>query len=153
GKDSAELTLPVARQRPQYGAWPRTATRMLDGNVGYLRLASMSADPAFLDAIDAAMNGFRSARALIVDVRGNGGGTRDALRRLFPYLLEPGSKPQVVNVAAPLLAACEEDAADGPLSDRGMHPASWPKWSEAQRAAVAACAAAFKPEWRPPQQE
>jgi hypothetical protein len=153
GNGCAEVALPVARQLPVYGAWPRRETRLLDGNVGYLRLPEMSSDAAFLDGIDAAMTSFRGTRALIVDVRGNGGGSRDALRRLFPYLLAPADAPQVANVAAALLAASEAQgaAADGLLADRGLWPLEWSGWSDAQRAAITGLLHTFAPEWKLPQ--
>ncbi|MCK5943706.1 MAG: hypothetical protein KAI24_17110, partial [Planctomycetes bacterium] len=73
-----EHTLPVARRKPMFGAWPRRATAVLDGDVGYLRLERMAGDAEQLAAIDAAMHRFRDTRGLVIDVRGNGGGT-DAL--------------------------------------------------------------------------
>lgn len=75
-----EHAFEVADRPPAYGIWPLGATRRLDGDLGYLRLEQMRSDPEFLDAIDAAMHSFRGTKGLVVDVRGNGGGTRDALR-------------------------------------------------------------------------
>src|SRR5262249_34525792 len=131
GKAGAEVSLAVARRLPVYGAWPRAASRLLADNVGYLRLPEMSGDAAFLDGIDAAMAGFRGTRGLIVDVRGNGGGSREALRRLFPYLLAPGDPPQVANVAAALLPASPpRGATDDLLADRGLWPLQWRGWRD-----------------------
>jgi hypothetical protein len=153
GNGGAEVSLAVARRPPVYGPWPRAATRLLADNVGYLRLSEMSGDAAFLDGIDAAMATFRGTRGLIVDVRGNGGGSREALRRLFPYLLAPGDPPQVANVAAALLAAGRPSGADadGLLADRGLRPLEWRGWSDAQRAAITQFLRAFQPEWKLPQ--
>ena len=54
---------------------------VLDGNIGYIRLASFSfgvlglgSAKEFRKAFDAAMEVVRGCRALIIDVRGNGGG-------------------------------------------------------------------------------
>jgi len=55
--------------------------RGLDGEIGYLRLGRMS-DEA-VDLIRESMEGFREAMGLIVDVRGNGGGSRYALAGTF----------------------------------------------------------------------
>jgi hypothetical protein len=145
-----ELLLEVAAVKPVYGAWPRTESRLLDGNVGYLRLPSMRSEPEFLDGIDAAMQSFRGARALVVDVRGNGGGSRDALRRLFPYFLGPDDPPVVANVAAVLLSTCGRADPASLLADRGLHLADWQGWTDAQRAAITQFARGFAPEWQPP---
>jgi hypothetical protein len=72
----------------------------LDGNLGYLRIAQMAGDAGFLDGLDASMQTFRATKGLVIDVRGNGGGSRDALRRLAPYLLPENGAPVVGNVAA-----------------------------------------------------
>lgn len=142
------IDVPVAATKPVYGAWPRTETRRLDGDVGYLRLASMDDDPAFLDGIDAAMQRFRDTRGLVVDVRGNGGGSRDALLRLAPYLLPAGGPPIVGNVAAVLL----EDGAAAPanaLADRHLYRADWDGWTGPQRRAIAEFLKRFEPSWQP----
>lgn len=146
------LELGLARAKPLYGEWPRSRSRLLGGDVGYLRIEAMDDAPAFLDGIDEAMQAFRTTRGLIVDVRGNGGGSRDALRRLFPYLLGAGEGPQVVNVARVLLDP-EGGQGEGLLEDRGMHPTGWDGWTDAQRAAVAGFAAGFRPAWTPPRGE
>lgn len=145
-----ELLLAVAERKPIYGSWPRGQSRVLEGNVGYLRLPGMASDAAFLDGIDAAMQQFKDTKALVVDVRGNGGGSRDALRRLFPYLLADGEAPQVVNAAAVLLSTVDDATADDLLADRGMHRADWQGWSQTQRQAVTAFARGFQPQWQLP---
>ncbi|MBL9077165.1 MAG: hypothetical protein JNL08_06670 [Planctomycetes bacterium] len=141
--------VPLAARRPAYGAWPRTETRRLDGGIGYLRLPEMSGDAAFLDGLDAAMRSFRDTNGLVLDVRGNGGGTRDALRRLAPYLLPAAGAPVVGNVAAVLLTPGDAERTDA-LADRGLFPRDWPGWTKAQRAAIDAFARGFRPSWSPP---
>lgn len=145
---TVEQELAMTPSRPTYGSWPRTASRLLADNVGYLRIASMRSDAQFLAAIDASMQEFADTRALIVDVRGNGGGSRDALRRLFPYLLAEADGPQVVNVARVLLQA------GGPstdlLFDRGMYLQDDARWNDAERAAITAFARTFAARWTPP---
>ncbi|HEX5051894.1 MAG TPA: S41 family peptidase [Planctomycetota bacterium] len=146
---SCDVQLDVAARRPTYGAWPRADTGLIDGDVGYLRLLQMRGDAPFLDGIDAAMRAFRGTRGLVVDVRGNGGGTRDALRRLAPYLLPGDGEPIVGNVAAILLDHGEPAPVDT-LADRGLYPADWPGWSDAQRAAITRFARGFQPSWKLP---
>jgi hypothetical protein len=144
-----DVTLDIATRRPVYGEWPRTATRRLDGDVGYLRIAQMGDDAALLDGIDAAMQSFRDTKGLVIDVRGNGGGTRDALRRLAPYLLPANGAPVVGNVAAVLLERGQAAAPDA-LADRGLFPVDWNGWTDAQRTAITAFARTWKPSWKLP---
>lgn len=42
---------------------------------------------------------FRNAKALVVDIRGNGGGERDILYTLSGYFIQPAQSPWVANVA------------------------------------------------------
>ena len=154
GATGAEPTeLPMARDWPIYGQWPRTSTGQLEGDVGYLRIPKMSRDRNALDEIDAAMQRFRDSRALIIDVRGNGGGSRDILRRLLPYLLADDDPPQVVNAAMVLRQRDDDKRRGGLLADRGMHPADWPGWNDAQRRAVAEFQESFAPVWTPTRRE
>jgi hypothetical protein len=143
-----DVTLAASARRPVYGAWPRTATRRLDGDFGYLRIEQMRSDAAFLDGLDAAMQSFRDTRGLVIDVRGNGGGSRDALRRLAPYLL-PSGAPLVGNVAAVLLDGGEAASPDA-LADRGLYPLDWTDWTGPQREAIAAFVGNWKPSWELP---
>ncbi len=149
--ETETLALRVASRYPTYGDWPRTASRVLPGGIGYLRIPRMSSDPAFLDGIDAAMAQFEKTRGLIIDVRGNGGGSRAALRRLFPYFMSETDAPRVANVAA-YRKQPEDDPhrAGGFLQNRWLYPANWPGWSERQRDAITRVAKAFEPDWRLP---
>ena len=144
-----DVTLATTNRKPAYGTWPRTETRLLDGNLGYLRIAQMAGDAGFLDGLDASMQTFRATKGLVIDVRGNGGGSRDALRRLAPYLLPENGAPVVGNVAAILL---QKGAVAGPdaLADRGLYQADWPGWTDAQRTAITQFARGFKPSWKLP---
>ncbi|HLQ39320.1 MAG TPA: S41 family peptidase, partial [Planctomycetota bacterium] len=148
----APRTLELHPRPPAYGTWPRRDSRILDGNLGYLRLADTSDDDAELDAIDARMADFKATRGLIVDVRGSGGGSRQALRRLFPYLLAAQDPPRVAGIAAFRLTKGTDDPNDaqGYLADQGLYPANWSGWSDAARTAIIAASRRFKPEWTPP---
>lgn len=144
-----DLAVAVATRCPSYGTWPKTTTRTLDGNLGYLRLESMRDDAGFLASLDEAMHGFRDTVGLVIDVRGNGGGTRDALRRLAPYLLPADGAPVVGNVAAVLLDGGKAAPTDA-LADRGLYPLDWTGWSDAQRGAITAFVRSWRPSWKLP---
>ncbi|MEZ5964218.1 MAG: S41 family peptidase [Planctomycetota bacterium] len=143
-------TVEPAQRKPIYGSWPLGTHRLL-GDVGYLRLASMDDDPRFLDGLDAAMQRCKGTRGLILDVRGNGGGSRAALRRLFPYFMRDDAPAHVANIAAYRLAPGDDPhRPDGYLADRVLHPAQWQGWDGAARSAIAAAERRFRPEWQPP---
>ncbi|MFK7743135.1 MAG: S41 family peptidase [Planctomycetota bacterium] len=150
GSTKRELELPVARKGARYGAWPRQETGLLaDGNVGYLRIASMTDSPEFLDHLDQSMVEFRETKGIVIDVRGNGGGSRDILRRLAPYFLPADGTPVVGNAAAYLLdpdkAASPED-----LASRFLYGADWQGWQGRERTAIGKFLKGFRPSWKLP---
>ncbi len=124
----------------------RSQSRIVEGDIGYLRLESMDDDA--VKEIHSWMPRFADTRGLIVDVRGNGGGSRDALINLFPHLMRAESA--VVNVAKYRLAPeFDEDH----LEAREMYRATHPGWTDAERRVVRAFAASFEPEWSPPEED
>jgi C-terminal processing protease CtpA/Prc len=128
---------------------PESESRILDGNVGYLRIATMDARAAA--EVNRLMPQFRGTVGLIVDVRGNGGGTRDALRALFPYLMSQTEAPRVVNAAKYRLhPEYREDHLGG---SRFMYSESWEGWTHEERAAIAQFKTTFRPQWTPPEAE
>ena len=90
----------VEGRKPMFGAWPRSQPDdlrddgTLPGNIGYIRIARMDDAPELLADIDRAMADFRATEGLVIDVRGNGGGTRHVLRHLFPYFMAQDEGPQ-----------------------------------------------------------
>ena len=154
GKKTRELEVEVASRRPSYGQRVQGEHRTLGGKVGYLRIAEMSDDPDFLAGLEQAMAGFARTKGLVIDVRGNGGGSRDALVRLAPYLLPPDVPCLVANVAASRLAPGESrDAAEGYLRDRFLYPRTSAQHDAAARRAIDALVGSFHPEWEPPASE
>jgi len=151
GKRTTKLSRPVAARKPTYGEWPRTSTKKLAKDVGYLRIAEMADEPEFLSSLAVAMDSFRGTRGLVVDVRGNGGGSRAALLELAPYFMKEGAAPRIANVARYKLPPDEPAGrAEGYLADRFLWPATASAWSGDERAAIAKFARGFRPEWSPP---
>ena len=73
-----------------------TRSDRLPGNIGYIEIVALPALDAFKGPVDKAMAALADTRALIVDVRRNGGGAPEAEVYLASYFLDP-AKPIVVN--------------------------------------------------------
>lgn len=135
------IEFPVADRPARYGTWPRTESRLLADNIGYLRLSTMDAASSVRE-IREWLPRFRETAGLVIDVRDNGGGDREALRWLYSYLVEPAAAPRVVNVAAYRLhPAHPEDH----LAARHMHRGDAAGLTDPQRAAIASFDERFKP--------
>jgi hypothetical protein len=129
--------------------WPARQSGVFASGAGYLRLAEM--DTVAVNRVHFWMPRFRETRGLIVDVRGNGGGSREALRALFPYLMSEGDPPRVVNAAKYRLhPSLPEDHMGG---SRHMYREGWEGWSADEREAIARFKQTFTPEWQPPEAE
>lgn len=139
------VELPISGAFPYYGTWPSTHSRLLEGNIGYLRIERMDDDAAA--RIAPWMLRFQETRGLIVDVRGNSGGTRDVSRAFLPCLMEDDGPPEVVSAAKYRLHPSHND---DHLSARYMYRRAWTGYTDAQRSAIDAFAASFKPVWEPP---
>ncbi len=150
--EEREVTESLRTDRaPVYGPWPRSESRPLESGIHYLRLAAMDDDPELMRGLRAAMQAAHDGDGLVIDVRGNGGGTRDALKLLFPLLLGAQQAPVVVNVAAKRLEPGETSGlARGYLDNRRLYPLEWDGWSDDERGALTAVLEAFAPDWSVP---
>jgi len=116
-----------------------------DGKIGYLRIAKMDSDA--VEEIETWMGKFKDAKGLIIDVRNNGGGSREALMEMYSYLADPKDPPRVINAAVyRLYSAFPDDH----LSRRYMYRENDPHWTPAEKAAIAKFKTTFKPLWAPP---
>jgi len=68
----------------------------LPGNVGYIEVVGLPPVEVFKEPADRAMGALKDTRALIIDLRRNGGGTPTAEVYLASYFLDP-AKPVAVN--------------------------------------------------------
>ena len=148
GDSPRVLHLEVAERPVQFGGWPRYETKRLEGNVGYLRLPRMRPEAA--GHIRHSLEQFETTGGMVVDVRGNGGGSRDALRALLPALMEPDASARVVNVAA---YRTWKGFPDDHLAARHLYPLSSVNWTHAEREALDSFMPGFQPEWQLPQEE
>jgi hypothetical protein len=160
GSSTRRIKLPLAKKCPVYGFWPRpeaeikslkdvrVESRILQGDIGYLRILVMLDRPEFLEGLVEAMNHFKDTDGLIIDIRSNGGGSRAPLRVLFPFFMTEDEPPKVLNIAAYRLGHRKDI-----LDARWLYPEDWKGWSSAERAAIKKAAKTFEPEWNPPQNE
>ncbi|WP_374275562.1 S41 family peptidase [Brevundimonas sp.] len=83
--------------------------RLLEGDVAYVKLNRFSGHPDVAGAIDAVLAEISGARALILDLRGNGGGGEAALNRLMGHLV-----PAPIELATLYHRQCAPPPADRP---------------------------------------
>jgi hypothetical protein len=118
------------------------------GDFGYLRLDGMYGEPEASLVVNEAMSRFRNTRGLIVDVRGNTGGSTDILHAFLPYLMTPAEPPKVIMAARYRLGSRYDPDFPGWLLR-----ADSPDWNPAQRVALEKFQTTFKPEWNPPKEK
>ena len=147
GRERKVMTLPVSASIPSYGVWPAAGSRLIEGNVGYLRLPTMRTSTS-VPEIKTWMPQFRNTAGLIVDVRDNNGGDRDPLMLLYSYLAAPDDPPRVFNAAAYRLHRAHPE--DHLAKNHRMYRANAGEWSASQRKVVAVFAKKFKPQWKLP---
>ena len=128
---------------------PDKDCQVLGENIGYLRLATFSGDSNATELIRQWMPKFEDTKALIIDVRNNGGGSRQALLELFPYLLKTG-EAHIGNVCAYRLY---RDFKEGHLEARFAYREDDPRWDENELAAIKRFKSVFRPEWEMPSGE
>ena len=143
GKSSSTKTMDWVTRPPSYSSWQRYPGLHREG-IGYLQISSMDSNQ--VDAMRRRMNQLRDVNALIVDVRGNGGGSRAHLLALAGYLTGPDEGYWVGNVAQYKLA---KKFRSDHLEARFMYTEDSDHWNVGQRKAIAQFRKGFKPEWKP----
>lgn len=151
-KDTAEMKAEVQSRRVRRPDFPRGETRLI-GDIGYLRLSSMTSSERVLSDLDNLMSKFRKTKGLILDVRGNTGGTKNILHTLFPYFMKPGAPMRFVEATCyrlPLAMPCTVPGgfAGSSMSGQSVGSSHWK--NDADRAAAGAFIKQFRPEWTPP---
>jgi C-terminal processing protease CtpA/Prc len=120
-------------------------SRILEGNIGYLRIPSMS--NSNIENVLSYMETFRDTGGLIIDVRGNTGGYYEVLRALYGYFIAENTPPYVTNIAAYRQSSrFKRDH----LHDRPTYRLNYSGWTRAERKAINKAIAGFKPEWQLP---
>ena len=145
GKKTRTVKVQPSDHKPPYRQWPHSESRLLEENIGYLRLVRM--DHRAVEDVYRWMPRFRDTDGLIVDVRGNGGGTREALLALAGFLLGDQQSPWVGNFA--VYRKSSKFDADH-LANRFMRRIDSDEWTPEQRLTIDRAFATFKPEWQVP---
>lgn len=121
GKTDKAITLPLSKRKSRWRNIGHTQDPVLirasyldepfdynkldkwqEDSIAYLQLPAMFSYREFTELetyLKTALNKYKDAKALIIDIRGNSGGTRDILNTLAAYLVQPEQSPWVANVA------------------------------------------------------
>ena len=114
GKTDTIVKIPLENKRSTYITWDEKFARLNnprrkdlnnpeliknlfhidEDNIAYLRIPVMTHKEdalLFFETINKFMNKAKSSKSLIIDVRGNGGGTRHLIKELAGYLVHPDS--------------------------------------------------------------
>ena len=114
GKTDTIVKIPLENKRSTYITWDEKFARVNnprrkdlnnpeliknlfhidENNIAYLRIPVMTHKEdalLFFETINKFMNKAKSSKSLIIDVRGNGGGTRHLIKELAGYLVHPDS--------------------------------------------------------------
>lgn len=76
--------------------------KWLPNSIGYIGIPDMVSydeHPDFQVYLDEVLNRYIDAKAIVIDIRGNGGGTREILQSVSKYILQPNNSPWIANVA------------------------------------------------------
>lgn len=75
---------------------------LLIDSIAYIAIPSMigyEENPNLESYLKLTIEKYKDSKALIIDIRGNGGGTRDILNTLSSYFIQPEQSPWVANIA------------------------------------------------------
>lgn len=146
GSNRVEKRLRLTRQRYSVARVPIAASRRINDEIGYLRIARM--DDRVVQPTVGQIRSFRDTDGMIIDVRDNGGGTYSVLRAVYGFFVPEAARPYVTNVAAYRLS---RRFSEDHLAYRPTYRADWKGWSDVERAAIRDAAASFTPHWMPPE--
>lgn len=139
-------TIKLQDDRPSTAKIRKGKTRILDNNIGYLVIPEMDND--LIPNMHRQMSRFKDTDALIIDVRGNGGGRYGILRAMAGYFLPPEHGPVLTNVAKYRLAP---SFTHDHLASRPTFRINDSAWTDAERDFIEESITEFTPEWTPPQ--
>ncbi|MEM7039683.1 MAG: S41 family peptidase, partial [Bacteroidota bacterium] len=130
-------------QREKYGEF----FDWMGDSIAYIALPEMfgeSSDEDFYERLPQRMFRFIDARALIIDIRGNGGGKRDLIAALLPYFMHPDSTPRVLNLGRICTKGSLEDEMRS-MRKRYLFQYESERFDDRDRAAIDRFMTTFKP--------
>jgi hypothetical protein len=151
-KKTKKLEVKVAKRPAQALPFPTGDSRRI-GEVGYIRLPQMTGSRDFLDDLNESMADFKDTKGIIIDVRGNPGGSKNILLTLMPYFLKPGDPMRIIEFSAYRKPMEVPKPMPGGfnMSSMSAQPVTSPHWkTDAQRKYIGDAVKAFKPLWQPP---
>ncbi|MEM1320263.1 MAG: S41 family peptidase [Bacteroidota bacterium] len=118
----------------------------LEGEIAYLALPKMfnaEDHPLYFELLKNKMEAYRNTKAMIIDIRGNSGGSRMPIWMLASYICAPDQTPQVVNMA--YIRETNPDSLDlHALNKRYLYPYDSPNFNAEDRKAIDAFLQTFK---------
>lgn len=118
-------------------------------DLAYIPIESMygaRSSPEAFAAVRAALeDAARGASGVIIDIRGNTGGSRDLTHLVASYVMAQGDEPVVYSAARVLMWPGREPV-EPSLAGRYLRPPDAAQWSEAERAAIDGFLEDFQPE-------
>lgn len=118
--------------------------KIFKDNIGYIAFnRHMGNSKKFISTLHKAMQKVRKTKSLIIDIRGNGGGSREPLLALLPYFIK---KPVVANVARYRVDAVKDiHPKNGYLAHRLSYPETYTGFSNKERDAIKEFKTFFNP--------
>ncbi len=152
-KSSRKIEVEVARRPQKEAEFPKGGSRKI-GEVGYIRLPQMTGSSRFLTQLNRLMGQFKDTKGMIIDVRGNPGGSKNILLTLMPYFLKPGDPMRIIEFSAyrkPM--ELPRPMPDGfNMSSMSAQPVTSSHWkTDEQRNYIGDAIKAFKPTWALPE--
>ncbi len=138
----------LSPERLRSGKVPLEESRLLDNNIGYLRIGSMS--NSRVEEVLSELEDFLDTDGLVIDVRDNSGGRYGILEAMYGYFLPENAEPYVSNIAAYRRSVRFDD---DHLHYRPTYPLNHPDWSSEQRAAIQSALRRFEPQWEFPEDQ
>lgn len=147
GLKTKTLTLSCAPAIRQAKFLLPVTSEILKGSIGYLALRSrMFPGKDFKNEIVNAMIGLQQTNGMILDLRGNPGGTRDAIPLLLQYFIPPEERPLVINIGSARFDYNERPEPNAELlRNRLLWSEDWRGWNENEKLIIKATKENFYP--------
>ena len=149
GKDTINKTIELIGKEGLRKIFDRKEShhKLLESDIGYIYLHKMERDDDYQKWLHEALEDFKDTKGLIIDIRGNGGGSRKPIYSLLPYFLK---SPKVINVnALRINKDLDPDINEsiGGLEKRMAYPAKSVHWTPDEQKAISSFKQDFVPEW------